>query len=275
MMKPLCRTMDCCATRFGSNSNRVSAFGRSPGVGGFTLIELLVVIAIIAILAGMLLPALSKAKLRAQQTVCLGQEKQIGLAVMMYSTDFGERFPLPINWGKGWGMSSASPGATNYIPALLEPYVGRNNLTNRGSSTTPAAQLRKTNPGKGIFACPRGITIRDSAAGWTDDFFVNNDYVTYVWNHIYLKKDNSTYETSRPVSGRRTAGVVAPSRAVLFWEMPYWQPLNSAHGDKLNLVYADGHAAAEKRSRDEIDWWAYHSRRGWDDSDLTGLTIKQ
>jgi prepilin-type processing-associated H-X9-DG protein len=90
----------------------------------------------------------------------------------------------------------------------------------------------------------------------------DNDFVTYIWNHIYLKKrlsdsDPWEYETSRPVSGRRTSLVVNASSA-------------APHNFRLNLVFADTHAASEKRHPKEFDWWSYHSRRGWDDNDYTG-----
>jgi len=237
---------------------------------GFTLIELLVVIAIIAILAGMLLPALSKSKLKAEQSYCLNNMKQIGLSVAMYSSDFEERIPLCKNWGRSWGDSFRLRNDNVWMPELLEPYLGKNQ-----SKPTNYAAQKASQPGRGTFACPTGIRTKDPDVPRLQNFIRDNDHVSYVWNHIYLKKDNSTYEEKRPVSGRRADDVASPARAVLVWEMPYWKPLVSAHRDALNLVFADNHAALEKRKADEYDWWSFHSRRGWEDSDPTGKTQKQ
>ena len=84
------------------NEENVSCLGTNRKPMGFTLIELLVVIAIIAILAAMLLPALSAARERARISNCVGKLKNIGNAALMYANANGDRLP---NYGKRSGCS--------------------------------------------------------------------------------------------------------------------------------------------------------------------------
>jgi prepilin-type N-terminal cleavage/methylation domain-containing protein/prepilin-type processing-associated H-X9-DG protein len=69
----------------------------------FTLVELLVVIAVIAILASLILPALSRAKAQAARTTCLSNQRQIGFAYHMYTSDNNEFYPAQLDWQAGGG----------------------------------------------------------------------------------------------------------------------------------------------------------------------------
>ena len=110
--------------------------GCRPQRGGFTLIELLVVIAIIAILAAMLLPALSKAKDKAKGINCISNMRQWGLATIMYGNDNEDKLPL-------FGDVFPATTTTTYWFQKLGPYILRQAAADPGNSEAYLTDSRK------------------------------------------------------------------------------------------------------------------------------------
>ncbi len=193
----------------------------------FTLIELLVVIAIIGILAAMLLPALNKAREKANAATCVSNMHQWSLALNMYVDDSSDYFP----YDGDYNLAPCQSGNTDAWFNVLTPYVSQPTLcTLYAAGTPPTPQV-----GHSIFVCP-------SAVNKNPTINLNNAVFYYSLNTCLHEEGTTSF-------GFRRDRMQAPSSTIVFCEevedkFPETNGLYdlvTRHSGGSNFVLGDGH----------------------------------